>query len=42
MKRKLEFTDVTAAIGMVATMFGGYLLYQASYGGAFATMTPDW
>lgn len=41
MKRKLEFTDVTVAIGMVATMFGGYLLYQASYGGAFPTMTPS-
>lgn len=40
MKRTLEFTDVMAVIGMVATMFGGYLFYQASYGGAFVTMTP--
>lgn len=32
MKRTLEFTDVMAVIGMVATMFGGYLFYQVSYG----------
>ena len=39
MKRTLEFTDVMVAIGMIATMFGGYVFYQASYGGAFVTMT---
>jgi len=34
MKRNLESTDIVVAIGMIATLFGGYFLYIASYGGA--------
>jgi hypothetical protein len=40
MQRKLEVVDVLVAIGMVATLLGGYLLFKASYGGALAVATP--
>lgn len=33
MNRNLETTDVIVAVGMIATLFGGYFLYVASYGG---------
>jgi len=33
MNRKLETTDVIVAVGMIATLFGGYFLYVASFGG---------
>ena len=41
MKRNLEVIDILVAIGMVATLLGGYLLFMASYGGAFAVATPN-
>ncbi|GJL54014.1 MAG: hypothetical protein NPIRA02_11460 [Nitrospirales bacterium] len=39
MNRKLEIVDILVAIGMVATLFGGYLLFKASYGGSLAVTT---
>lgn len=33
MRRRLEFIDILVAIGFVATIYGGYALYMASYGG---------
>ncbi|RMH32512.1 MAG: hypothetical protein D6690_13555 [Nitrospirae bacterium] len=41
MKRRLDFTDIFVAIGFMATMYGGYLLYLASYGGGTATARPS-
>lgn len=41
MKRKLELVDLLVTIGMVATVFGGYMFYQASYGGTVPVMTPS-
>lgn len=40
MNRKLEVVDILVAIGMVATLAGGYLVFKASYGGASAVTTP--
>ena len=41
MKRQLEAVDIFVAIGMVATLLGGYLVFKASYGGALAVTTPS-
>ena len=41
MKRQLEAVDILVAIGMVATLLGGYLVFKASYGGALAVTTPS-
>ena len=39
MNRKLEIVDILVAIGMVATLFGGSLLFMVSYGGAWGIFT---
>ena len=41
MKRQLEAVDILVAIGMVATLFGGYLIFKASYGGVLAVTTAS-
>ena len=40
MNRKIEFIDILVAIGMVATLLGGYLVFKASYGGVLAVTIP--
>lgn len=40
MKRKLAVIDLLVAIGMAATILGGYLIFQASYGGNWALPHP--
>ena len=40
MRRKIEFVDIWVSIGMVATVLGAFVFFQASNGGAGFVTAP--